>query len=141
MKYHSSLDCIHLHLIFNYFTLYIVHFSNYSPPAPPAGSLRRSSLLFDHSDAVDAANQQGGQEVLAILEEICELSDVRPETPRLYSRLVYALRKVDARTLSSLHQRVERNAVCQKNDVMAKYVKYILAAGFVSYCVIMISGI
>ena len=84
------------------------------------GSLERSSLLFDHSDAEQSISQKGEEEVLAIMQEICELSDVRPETPRLYSRLVYALRKVDSATFSSLHQRVERGRICKENSAMAK---------------------
>jgi hypothetical protein len=82
------------------------------------GNLLRSSLLFDHSD--QSGTEQGAEEVIEVLKEICELSDVRPETPRLYSRLVYAMRKVDAATMRSLHTQVERESVCQKNSVMAK---------------------
>jgi len=83
------------------------------------GSMERSSLLFDHSDAEEARQEQGAEQVEAILLEICALSEVRPETPRLYSRLVYALRKMDARAMSAMHRRVEAGAICSQNNAMA----------------------
>ena len=58
-----------------------------------ADSTRHTNLLFEHEDSTP--EEQDVSEVMAILREICELEDIRPETPRLYSRLVYALRKLD----------------------------------------------
>lgn len=82
------------------------------------GSTRRTSLLFEHEDTTP--NQQDDSEVMAVLHEICELEDVRPETPRLYSRLVYAMRKVDANTMKNLHRQVEAGSICSKNKHMSK---------------------
>ena len=81
----------------------------------------RASLVFEH-EARTTGESNNKNEVRTILEEICASQDIRPQTPALFSKLVYAMRRLDVSTLNGLHRMVEAGRICSQNSNMARYV-------------------
>ena len=76
----------------------------------------RSGLTFEH--AKNEQSQTKGREVVEkVLQELCRNTDtdVRPETPRFFSSLVSAMRKLETIDLRTLYDSLERNKLCAKN--------------------------
>jgi len=87
----------------------------------PSGNIptnRRTSLLFDHSEDKQGSSSSRAEETL---REMCASDDVRPETPRLFSELVYRLRDLDYANLKSLHRKVHGGRVCDNADKASKF--------------------
>ncbi|GFS01680.1 apolipophorin [Elysia marginata] len=75
------------------------------------------SLLFDHSASRPSASQ-ARQQVEQKLKEICESTsyDVRPESPRLFSELVYALKALDKQTMDEMFRQLKTKTLCPSNN-------------------------
>jgi len=85
------------------------------------GRSERRSMLFEHEKRVDEQRR----EILGatnMLREICQNAhtDIRPDTPSLYSTLVYKLRSLSQDSLKEVHRMVSSNAVCSSNHKIAK---------------------
>ena len=85
-----------------------------------SGETRRTSLLFEHAlrSTSDSSDVTSAREILS---QVCSADDVRPNTPELFSRLVYVMRRLDVTSLRRLRQAVDGNSVCARNDDAAKY--------------------
>ncbi|GFS10552.1 microsomal triglyceride transfer protein large subunit [Elysia marginata] len=77
----------------------------------------RDSLLFDHSASRPSASQ-ARQQVEQKLKEICESTSyaVRPESPRLFSELVYALKALDKLTMDEVFRQLKTKTLCPSNN-------------------------
>ncbi|XP_074640348.1 uncharacterized protein LOC141898387 isoform X2 [Tubulanus polymorphus] len=87
----------------------------------PRGNLRRGNLFFEHEH--DAEQQRTNiLQATNLIRQICEMTqtDIRPETPHLFSSLVYSLRQLDSASLRDMHRRITSNAVCTNNHKIAK---------------------
>ncbi|GFS05085.1 apolipophorin long isoform [Elysia marginata] len=75
------------------------------------------SLLFDHSASRLSASQ-ARQQVEQKLKEVCESTsyDVRPESPRLFSELVYALKALDKQTMDEVFRQLKTKTLCPSNN-------------------------
>ncbi|RUS87830.1 hypothetical protein EGW08_004429 [Elysia chlorotica] len=77
----------------------------------------RDSLLFDHF-ASRPSVEQARRLTEENLKEICESTsyDVRPETPRLFSELVYALKALDKQTMEEIFGQLKTKSLCPSNN-------------------------
>ena len=90
-----------------------------STPLVLSGSSRRTDLLFEHLTPRDGQQMERSAAV-DTLRQICEHSDIRPQTAQLFSQLTYNLRQLDTMTLSDLQTQVHDNRVCPTNHGAAK---------------------
>ncbi|GFO07588.1 microsomal triglyceride transfer protein large subunit [Plakobranchus ocellatus] len=77
----------------------------------------KDSLLFDHS-ATRPSAEQARRQAEEKLKEICESTayDVRPESPRLFSDLVTALKALDIQTLERILNQLKSKRLCPGNE-------------------------
>ncbi|XP_069127420.1 uncharacterized protein [Argopecten irradians] len=82
---------------------------------------RRESILFDHEGG-ERGTTVNYQSALAKLTELCTStqSDIRPDTPRLFSELVYELKKLDSMSLNSVFREVSDSSFCPGNSERVK---------------------
>ena len=63
-------------------------------------------MLFEHTGTPEMV--AAAEQVTEILNNVCNSNDVRPETPAIFARLVYALRNMNKaaleRVMASVHQ-------------------------------------
>jgi hypothetical protein len=85
------------------------------------GNFRWSNLLFEH-DKETPKTSRDTSSVASTLNAICEQTqtDVRPETPRLFSELVYKMKELEPIAMKQLHRQVISKRVCNKNHEAAK---------------------
>lgn len=75
---------------------------------------RRTDMLFKHENSqTEASNAKSAVE--ETLHQICDTDDIRPESPHLYSQLVYQLRSLNHHDLNNIHNAVLKNKMCEKN--------------------------
>ena len=80
---------------------------------------RRTDLLFKHEDA-ETEHEDKKTRVHETLNEICNSEDIRPDSARLFSELVYRVRELSETGLNEIHRDVQGNRVCQKNHEKAQ---------------------
>ncbi|XP_064626174.1 apolipophorins-like [Lineus longissimus] len=85
------------------------------------GNIRRSNMLFEHEKETPKTTRDTGS-AASTLNSICEQTkmDVRPETPRLFSDLVYKIKELEPIALKQLHRHVISKRVCRSNHDAAK---------------------
>ncbi len=56
------------------------------------------------------------------LEEICRdtREDIRPDSPRLFSELVYIVKNMDAAALREIYSQLKRGSLCSQNNERTK---------------------
>ncbi|CAH1773813.1 unnamed protein product [Owenia fusiformis] len=76
---------------------------------------RRTNMLFEHADETEENNKDFSA-AQSKLREICQAtsSDVRPETPRLFTELVYIMRKLNNFGLKNLQKIATNGKPCQQ---------------------------
>ncbi|GFO07001.1 vitellogenin [Plakobranchus ocellatus] len=77
----------------------------------------RDSLAFDHS-AIRPSAEQARRQTEEKLKEICESTahDIRPESPRLFSELVTALKALDKQTMEEMFRQLKTKTMCPTNE-------------------------
>ena len=82
---------------------------------------RRADLLFEHAHSAESEAQARSQ-AQAKLTQLCDVtrSDIRPETPRLFSELVGLLRTLDASSLKKIYAQAQQGSICKGNDFRTK---------------------
>ncbi|KAL8597069.1 hypothetical protein ACOMHN_057558 [Nucella lapillus] len=83
---------------------------------------QRVSLMYDHGSQEEISHK-AQQEAEEVLRQLCRdtQTDIRPDTPRLFSSLVSALRKVDSSSLQTLYSSLEQNTLCSSNIRTKKF--------------------
>lgn len=82
-------------------------------------------MLYQHEERKTVQSNDQTQ-VVSILGEICNSNDIRPETPRLFSKLVYSMRQLNEYTLKKVHRLVKRGLrECGGNTEIARYVNIV----------------
>ncbi|XP_076472801.1 uncharacterized protein LOC143302134 isoform X1 [Babylonia areolata] len=76
---------------------------------------QRVSLMYQHAN--EDITRKALQEVEEVLRQLCRdtQTDIRPDTPRLFSSLVSAMRRVDTSGLKALYAKLEQNTLCADN--------------------------
>ncbi|XP_052775371.1 uncharacterized protein LOC128213563 isoform X2 [Mya arenaria] len=82
----------------------------------PAPIRERVSLKFEHEDHIESEGRSR-KEITRKLMEICEKTKagVRPETPRLFTDLVYLVKMADKDTLTDVYRTLSGDALCPDN--------------------------
>ena len=72
--------------------------------------------MYDHGSQEDL-HLKAREEAEQVLSQLCQETqkDIRPDTPRLFSSLVSALRRVDAASLQALDSSLQQNTLCASN--------------------------
>ena len=72
--------------------------------------------MYEHGNK-EEITRQAKQEAEELLRQLCRdtVTDIRPETPRIFSSLVSVMRRVDASGLKSLYAKLEQNTLCANN--------------------------
>ena len=82
---------------------------------------RRASILFDHTlgEKQETTNKKAAQDKLS---ELCTTTEngIQSTTPRLFSELVYLMKKLNANTLDALYKEVTKSGFCPKNAERTK---------------------
>ncbi|XP_076472286.1 uncharacterized protein LOC143301780 [Babylonia areolata] len=83
---------------------------------------QRVSLMYQHGNKEEITHK-ARQEAEDVLRQLCRdtQTDIRPDTPRLFSSLVSALRRVDSSSLQALHSKLEQNTMCAGNIRTKKF--------------------
>ncbi|KAJ8307373.1 hypothetical protein KUTeg_015457 [Tegillarca granosa] len=84
--------------------------------SPPMVS-SRAKLMFEHAN--DIANMERSRtDTESKLREICQSTstDIRPDTPKLFSDLVYLMKSLDADLLKQVYQQVKSTTFCSENQ-------------------------
>lgn len=78
-------------------------------------------LSFQHAYDADRA-AKNRKDLERNLMEICEStkSGVRPETPRLFTNLVYTIKTMEATEMAVVYQKVKNGAICSDNQERVK---------------------
>ncbi|XP_062611985.1 uncharacterized protein LOC134273791, partial [Saccostrea cucullata] len=78
---------------------------------------RKTDMNFEHHYDV-ARNMKTRKDIERQLVNICAQTteDVRPETPRLFSDLVYIMRAADSQTLKDVYSNVQSGSLCSNNN-------------------------
>lgn len=74
-------------------------------------------MNFEHySDA--ASSMKTRKDIERQLVNICiqTKEDIRPETPRLFSDLVYIMRAADSQTLNDVYSNIQSGTLCSDNN-------------------------
>jgi hypothetical protein len=83
--------------------------------------------MFEHANGERPDADSYGN-VQNKLSEICQSTqkDIRPETPRIFSDLVYLLRKLDADSMERIYRQISANTMCPNNHyrVRCVYIVY-----------------
>ncbi|XP_067679783.1 uncharacterized protein [Haliotis asinina] len=77
----------------------------------------RTGLIYEHVYG-NGQRAEPRREAENKLQQICRdtTQDIRPDTPRLFSELVYILRNMDVSTLRSVYSQVKRGSLCSDNN-------------------------
>lgn len=77
----------------------------------------RTGLIYEHVYG-NGQRAEPRREAENKLQEICRdtREDVRPDTPRLFSELVYIIRNMDVTTLNGVYNQVKRGSLCSDNN-------------------------
>ncbi|XP_062611984.1 uncharacterized protein LOC134273790, partial [Saccostrea cucullata] len=78
---------------------------------------RKTDMNFEHHYDV-ASNMKTRKDIERQLVNICAQTteDVRQETPRLFSDLVYIMRAADSKTLKDVYSNVQSGSLCSNNN-------------------------
>ena len=78
--------------------------------------------MYDHGDK-EETTRRAQQEAEEVLRQLCRdtATDIRPDTPRVFSSLVSAMRRVDVSGLRALYAKLLQNTMCADN-IRTKYV-------------------
>ena len=73
-------------------------------------------MKFEHANGIDTENQIR-KDITRKLVETCEQtkSGLRPESPRLFTDLVYMMRSADKNTLSDVYRTLNEGSLCLDN--------------------------
>jgi len=82
---------------------------------------RRTRLTFDFEKKQESSGQEMRQ-ILAVLTDVCARyrKDIRPHSPRLFTELVYQLRRLNARDLRKVYAIVDRKKACRRNNAFVR---------------------
>ena len=77
---------------------------------------KRATLMYEHGNK-EEISRKARQEAEEVLRQLCRdtASDIRPETPSIFSSLVSVMRRVDASDLKALYAKLEQNTLCANN--------------------------
>ena len=83
--------------------------------------VQRVPLSFEHAYDADRA-AKNRKDLQRSLMEICEStkSGVQPETPRLFTALVYTMKTMEAADMGVVYQKVMSGAICSENQERVK---------------------
>ena len=83
--------------------------------------VQRVPLRFEHAYDADRA-AKNRNDLQRSLMEICEStkSGVQPETPRLFTSLVYTMKTMEAADMGVIYQKVKSGAICPENKERVK---------------------
>ena len=83
--------------------------------------VQRVPLTFEHAYDADRA-AKNRKDLQRSLMEICEStkSGVQPETPRLFTSLVYTMKTMEAADMGVIYQKVKSGAICPENQERVK---------------------
>ncbi|KAL8574772.1 hypothetical protein ACOMHN_035315 [Nucella lapillus] len=83
---------------------------------------QRVSLMFEHANK-EEITRKAQQEAEEVLRQLCRdtQTDIRPDTPRLFSSLVSAMRRVDTSGLKALFAQLEQSTLCANNIRTMKF--------------------
>ncbi|KAL8574776.1 hypothetical protein ACOMHN_035319 [Nucella lapillus] len=83
---------------------------------------QRVSLMFEHANK-EEITRKAQQEAEEVLRQLCRdtQTDIRPDTPRLFSSLVSTMRRVDTSGLKALYAQLEQNTLCANNIRTMKF--------------------
>jgi len=58
------------------------------------------------------------------LEEVCKTTKngVKPDTPKLFTSLIYTMKKMEASEISTVFQKIKSNKICKDNNDRVRYV-------------------
>ena len=72
--------------------------------------------MYEHGNK-EEITRKARQEAEEVLRQLCRdtASDIRPDTPRVFSSLVSVMRKVDASGLKALYAKLVQNTLCANN--------------------------
>lgn len=95
------------------FTGITVHVSDFTITDPITS---RVSLKFDH-EVTSTSENQNRKDITDKLKEICDgtKTGVRSETPKLFTDLVYLMKRADSSILGSIHKMLTEQAFCPDN--------------------------
>ena len=84
---------------------------------------QRLPLTFEHVYDADQV-MRTRNDVENKLMDACRVlkEDIRPETPKLFTELVYLLKSVDVSTLRTIYQKLQDKSLCAENNKCVKYV-------------------
>ena len=73
-------------------------------------------MKFDHVHVIEGEGKNR-KDITRKLMEICERTKagVRPETPKLFTDLVYLMKSADIDTLSDINKMLKENKLCSDN--------------------------
>ncbi|XP_021356772.1 uncharacterized protein LOC110452518 [Mizuhopecten yessoensis] len=82
---------------------------------------RKETILFEHEGG-ERGTTVNYQSALSKLSELCTSTqtDIRPDTPRAFSELVYELKKLDSSSLNSVFRQVSDPTFCPDNAERVK---------------------
>lgn len=82
---------------------------------------RQTDLLMEHQCTAEPRATRDTASAKNTLSEICSktLKDIRPETPRLFAKLVYDLRDLNTQGLHSVY--LSMSSLCRENTEQARY--------------------
>ena len=82
-----------------------------------------TDLTFQHAQGEDS-DDVNARETLDLLREMCESTedDIRPETPRDFSNLVFMMKKMNSNGLKRVYNQAQpKNKLCRKNAERVRY--------------------
>ena len=85
-------------------------------------------LTFEQAQG-ESSGDLNAKQVLDFLREMCHTTkdDIRPETPREFSSLVFMMKKMDFNGLRRVYNQAQpKNRLCPRNAERIRYVKEIL---------------
>ncbi|XP_033737047.1 LOW QUALITY PROTEIN: uncharacterized protein LOC117325169 [Pecten maximus] len=99
----------------------LIFVSSESRSVSQADVSRRESILFEHEGG-ERGTTVNYQSALSKLNELCTSTqtDIRPDTPRAFSELVYELKKLDSLSLNSVFRQVSDPSFCPNNSERVK---------------------
>ncbi|XP_045158693.2 uncharacterized protein LOC123524511 [Mercenaria mercenaria] len=108
-------------------SLSLTYLSATTGTKPPAPIKTRVSLKFDHVHDLEGEGRSR-KDITRKLMEICEKtkSGVRPETPKLFTDLVYMMKSADIDTLTDINKMLTEGTLCPDNVFRTR--KYFLDA-------------
>ena len=78
--------------------------------------MQKVSLKFQHNR--DEEGTRSKRDITRKLMEVCEKtkSGVKPETPKMFTELVYMVRAADSDSLNDIYAMLEKGTICKDNN-------------------------